>query len=91
MNATLKLKIKDVEIELSLEDAKELRSLLEDLVGPKDPIVIEKWIEKYRDRYPYWPRYPYWTTDTYQTAGEVPMVSWTSESGTVTASLEASN
>ena len=51
MEIKLKLKIKDVEIELSKDEAKELVKLLEGLTGEK---IIE-----YRGYwYPYWPVYP---------------------------------
>ena len=55
---TLTLKVKDVEIKLSTQDAKELYEALGKLVGEKvlpAPIVIEK----YRT-YPWWPYYQTW-------------------------------
>ncbi len=53
MDIKLKLKIKDVEIELSAQEAKDLLSLLDGLVGPKE-------------KQHYWtPYYPYWPTVTF--------------------------
>jgi hypothetical protein len=54
MEVKLKIKVKDVEIELSKNDAEELRKLLNDLCG-------ERVIKEYVPYYPYW-RYWYDTT-----------------------------
>ena len=57
MEITLKLKVKDVEIELSKEDAIKLKEALEELTGAK---VVKEYIP-----YPAWPSYPwrYWHWD----------------------------
>ena len=53
MEVKIKLKVKDVEIELTMEEAKDLRDVLSDLAGAKEVV-------KYVDRYPWyqWPTYP---------------------------------
>jgi hypothetical protein len=69
MDITLKLKIKDVEIELSREDAKKLKEALDELVGTK---TIEHHHHDW-DWRPY--RYPWiWTTPsiTYTTGDPAP-------------------
>jgi len=55
MEAKIKLKIKDVELELTEEEAKELKDILERLTGMRIEIK-ERIIE--RDRYPWY--YPIW-------------------------------
>ena len=69
MEARIKLKVKDVEIEMSIEEAKELKTILEGLTGKE--IVKETIREHYPERYRgYWDdwwhrRLPYvtWTCD----------------------------
>lgn len=57
IDITLKIKIKDIELELTEEEAQELFGALEKLIGKEEKIKI---IERYRD---YWPTYPYITWD----------------------------
>ena len=56
MEIKIKLKIKDVEIELTKDEAKDLRDVLNGLVGEK---VIEKIIEEHHHHYGSYPHYPY--------------------------------
>ena len=74
MEAKIKLKIKDVEFELSIDEAKELKDILEKLTGTKIEIkerIIER--EHYPWYYPIWvekPKYGKWEI-TYGT-GTIP-------------------
>lgn len=61
MEATIKLKVKDVEIELSIDEAKELKNLLEGLTGVEireiiresSPVIIrERWYPWWNETYP---------------------------------------
>jgi len=67
MEIKLKLKVRDVEIELTKDEAVKLRELLNDLVGKE---TVTKW-EYVQPRYPWWDVYPYriycdtWTNATY--------------------------
>jgi len=56
MEARLKLKIKNTEIELSMDEVKELKDLLEKITGKKE---VEKVIEKEKTIYPWYPYYEY--------------------------------
>jgi hypothetical protein len=60
MEIKLKLKIKDVEIELSEKDAVDLRDALKRLTGDEMK-VIRDWYPLYIDRYvrPYWDTHPW--------------------------------
>jgi hypothetical protein len=64
MEVKLKLKVKDIEIELSVDEAKKLRDTLEWLVGAavlKEPEYIPYPVEPYR---PWWYRWPWWCDAT---------------------------
>ena len=70
------IKINEIEVALTLDEAKGLLKALQDLVGEKEVRVIEKVIEHdyYRDYYP-WRWYPvswYGTT----TADYTPKITW---------------
>ncbi len=62
MEARIKIKIKKTELDLSLEEAKELAELLTSLTGEKE---VAQWyrrhIEPYRIVPPYTYTEPYWT------------------------------
>jgi len=65
MEVKVKLKIKDIEVELSMSEVNELRKLLEKITGKET--IVEKEIIKEKE---YWPWYPYrppvvyyWGTD----------------------------
>jgi hypothetical protein len=67
MEIKIKLKIKDIEIELTQNEAKELNDFLNVLFGEKAkeitmPIIIERW----KEWYPRWtyPSFPVWYSDT---------------------------
>jgi len=73
MEIRIKLKIKGVEIELDLKEAKELKEILEGITGNKTEIIKEKeYVPYYPYRYPYYPE-PYnpwtvtWTSDASST------------------------
>ena len=70
MEAKIKLKVKDVEIEMSIEEAKELKTILEGLTGKEivKEVIREHYHEHYHDYWnDWWHRhYPYdvtWTCD----------------------------
>ena len=87
MDITLKLKVKNVEIELTMEDAKELRDALNDLVGE------QKVIHEHHDHYPWhyvpyspWPGYPRYTWET--SVLDIPArTTWVSTSGNTTIAI----
>lgn len=54
MDVKLKLTIKDNEIELTEKEAKELYTVLKNLVGDKESVRV---IERFKE---YWPYYYYW-------------------------------
>lgn len=60
----LTLKVGNKTIELSTEEAKQLKEALSELFGetiryvPSQPIVIDRW----RERYPWWPNIVYGTS-----------------------------
>ncbi len=82
MDITLRLKVKGVEIELTREDAKELRDALNSLVG--EPKVVHEYCN-YPWPYWKWPTLPY-TTGVGPKKGDVTWVSYDSN-----VSLTASN
>ena len=64
MDVRIKIKIKDIEIDLSEKEAGELKDILERLTGPTRP-AIEKEIVPYPvpvypDPYPIYPPTPWW-------------------------------
>lgn len=73
MEAKIKLKVKDVEIEMSIEEAKELKTILEGLTGKEivKEVIREHYHEHYHDYWDEWwhRRYPYvtWTCDASNT------------------------
>ncbi len=71
MDIKLKLKVKDVEIELSQKEAKELCEALQALVGEPETVVREV-IRDHNPGLPYWPwrtEYPRYTWDITTTGG----------------------
>jgi len=74
MEFKIKLKIKDVEIDsLNLDELRELKNLLDDLLNAKKEVVKEKEYILYPMIYPtipyydepYYKRYPYWEVTWY--------------------------
>jgi hypothetical protein len=61
MEIKLKLKIKDVEIELSPDEAKKLIEVLQAVCGGKMQIVEKKEYIPYYYPHPYYWEWPYWT------------------------------
>ena len=87
MEIKLKLKVKDVEIELSQTEAAELCKALQGLVG--EPKIIEK--EIIHDHYPWYPTYP-WTSPSYVvTSGYATWADTSHISDDVSISYEVTN
>jgi sulfur carrier protein ThiS len=53
MELTIKIKVKDVEVELSLDEARKLKSFLEGVTVEKQEVIVALNRE-------YWPYSPYW-------------------------------
>jgi len=61
MDLKVKIKIKDVEIELDKKELKELKDILEDLFSEKKiGYVPYPYYPTYYPTYPYYRTYPYW-------------------------------
>lgn len=56
------IKIGDVDVRLSVEQAKSLQRILNDLLGDAKPLCLP-WYPVY-PTYPSYPSYPYWTVTT---------------------------
>ena len=76
MDVRIKIKIKDIEIDLSEKEAGELKDILERLTGPTRP-AIEKEIVPYPvyppiypDPYPQWPYDHWYVTGTGNTSND---------------------
>jgi len=64
MEVRIKLKVKDIEIEMSMDEAKELTNALNELTG-KETIYVDRWTyPSYPVVYPQWPITPSWTCST---------------------------
>lgn len=76
MELSIRIKLKDVTLELSLDEAKKLAEFLADVTGTKKEIIIERIREHYLpltyDPYPWWPRVTWTTTTTGSTSDGAP-------------------
>ena len=70
MEAKIKLKVKDVEIELTVEEAKDLVKLLEEMTGLK-PEVVKQVIEKHIHH-----DYTWWWPQTIYVEKRYPELTW---------------
>jgi len=78
MEVKIKLKIKDIEIELSEKEAGELKDILERLTEPTRPIIEKEFVPCpvyptfpiYPDPYPQWPYDHWYVTGTGNTSND---------------------